>query len=121
VAGHQRWASHFGASRVIHEREATARQGTDASEVKLTGTGPWALPDGGDDIQIIHTPGHTSHHLCLLSRPHKALCTGDHLCAHEEPAPGGVEEGRVEVSSQFNWYNFEKQVRRAQRCSGGST
>jgi hypothetical protein len=108
VAGHERWAAHFGAARVIHEGEATARQGTDKAEVKLAGQGPWALPDGGDDAQIVHTPGHTAHHLCLLSRPHRALFAGDHLSAHE--GPGGVEEGRLAASRAFNWYSWDEQV-----------
>ena len=28
-------------------------------EMKLEGQGPWAVPGGEDDLEIIHTPGHT--------------------------------------------------------------
>lgn len=57
MADHAKWAAHFGARRIIHEAEATAHQGTDLCEVKLGGRGPWAFPDGDEDLQIIHTPG----------------------------------------------------------------
>ena len=30
-----------------------------ACEVQLTGDGPWQLPDGGDDVELLFTPGHT--------------------------------------------------------------
>ena len=48
-------------------------------EHQLEGTGPWQLPDGSDDIELIHVPGHTEGSLCLLYKPEKALFTGDHL------------------------------------------
>ena len=28
-------------------------------EIKLDGTGPWAVPGGEGELEIIHTPGHT--------------------------------------------------------------
>jgi glyoxylase-like metal-dependent hydrolase (beta-lactamase superfamily II) len=131
VADHAKWAKHFGAKRIIHEAEATAKQGTggwgirtgagpagaaasrtstappapssqrarlgpschrstaahqptplppphpppcpppDQCEVKLSGAGPWAFPDGDADLTIIHTPGHTSDHCVLFSEKHK--------------------------------------------------
>lgn len=48
-------------------------------EHQLEGTGPWQLPDGSEDIELIHVPGHTEGSLCLLYKPEKALFTGDHL------------------------------------------
>ncbi len=38
-------------------------------EVVLEGEGPWKLPDGGDDLEIVFTPGHTAGHCVLI---HKA-------------------------------------------------
>ena len=38
-------------------------------EVLLDGEGPWKLPDGGDDLEIVFTPGHTAGHCVLI---HKA-------------------------------------------------
>jgi len=38
-------------------------------EVMLEGEGSWKLPDGGDDMEIVFTPGHTAGHCVLI---HKA-------------------------------------------------
>ncbi len=45
-------------------------------EVKLEGEGPWPLPDGSNDMQIVLTPGHTEHHCCLVYEAQKVnrLC-----------------------------------------------
>ena len=40
-------------------------------EHKLDGEGPWILPDGSEDCQIIFTPGHTEAHCVLLYKPQK--------------------------------------------------
>jgi len=77
VGDHVKWAQHFGATRIIHEDEVTQRQGTDKAEVKLTGSGPWQLPDGSDDVTMVFTPGHTRGHCCLHYAPDKVLCTGE--------------------------------------------
>jgi glyoxylase-like metal-dependent hydrolase (beta-lactamase superfamily II) len=71
VADHEKWAKHFGARRIIHAGEATARQGTDQCEVIINGQGPWAFPDGDGDLTIVHTPGHTEDHCVLISDKHK--------------------------------------------------
>jgi glyoxylase-like metal-dependent hydrolase (beta-lactamase superfamily II) len=31
------------------------------------------------DLEVIHTPGHASNHLCYLHRKHRLLFTGDHI------------------------------------------
>lgn len=40
-------------------------------EVKLEGEGPWLLPDGSQDMQIVLTPGHTEFHCCLVYEAQK--------------------------------------------------
>jgi len=35
-------------------------------EVQLEGEGPWQLPNGGDDLEIVFTPGHTAGMLSFL-------------------------------------------------------
>ena len=40
-------------------------------EIKLEGEEPWAFPGAADDLQIIHTPGHTYGHIVLLHKPSK--------------------------------------------------
>lgn len=47
-------------------------------EIKLEGEGPWTLPDGGSDVELIHTPGHTTGHIVLLYKPERTLLSGDH-------------------------------------------
>ena len=39
--------------------------------------GTWA--DGGWTLEAVHTPGHTSNHLCFALHEEKALFTGDHV------------------------------------------
>ncbi|WP_339702869.1 MBL fold metallo-hydrolase [uncultured Sphingosinicella sp.] len=39
--------------------------------------GTWA--DGGWTMEAVHTPGHTSNHLCFALHEEKALFTGDHV------------------------------------------
>ena len=48
-------------------------------EVQLDGSGPWELPDGGEDVSLVATPGHTNGHIVLHFRPEQTLLTGDHL------------------------------------------
>ncbi len=42
-------------------------------EVKLEGDGPWTLPDGSQDMEIVLTPGHTEYHCCLVYKPKKVI------------------------------------------------
>ena len=37
----------------------------------MDGEGPWGLPDGSDDCEIIFTPGHTEAHCVLYYKPQK--------------------------------------------------
>ncbi|MDC5696519.1 MBL fold metallo-hydrolase [Intrasporangium calvum] len=37
------------------------------------------LPLAGEDIQVLHTPGHTPGHVCLHDRRRNLLFSGDHL------------------------------------------
>ena len=48
-------------------------------EVQLEGQGPWQLPDGSQDVELIHTPGHTDGSVVLLFKPGKVLFSGDHF------------------------------------------
>jgi glyoxylase-like metal-dependent hydrolase (beta-lactamase superfamily II) len=47
---------------------------------------PDQVPSGGDilqgpgfELQILHTPGHASNHICFLHSGHRWLFTGDHI------------------------------------------
>ena len=61
-------------------------------EVALEGEGPWRLPDGGDDLEIVFTPGHTAGHCVLMYQAQRVRAPGPlpapvRLCA---PACGSV-------------------------------
>jgi glyoxylase-like metal-dependent hydrolase (beta-lactamase superfamily II)/ferredoxin len=72
VADHEKFASHFRASRVMHKDDSAARYG-----VERLIEGPDAVRLD-DDLLVIPTPGHTRGHAVLLYRD-KYLFTGDHL------------------------------------------
>ncbi|XP_019259813.1 PREDICTED: uncharacterized protein LOC109237874 [Nicotiana attenuata] len=78
VADHERWSNHLGCERILHSLEVD--HSTTAIEIKLEGSGPWSL---GDDIALVHTPGHTKGSVCLLYKPFKVLFTGDHFAMGE--------------------------------------
>lgn len=72
-------------------------------EVVLEGEGPWALPDGGGDVQLVFTPGHTAGCVSLLYRPDKALLTGDHLAWSHRMQ-------RLTIFRAYNWHSVELQL-----------
>ena len=49
-------------------------------EVQLEGEGPWKLPDGGDDMELVFTPGHTAGHVCLFYKAQKARPASFDIC-----------------------------------------
>ena len=72
VADHEKFASHFGAFRVMHKDDNAASYG-----VERLIEGPDAVRLD-DELLVIPTPGHTRGHAVLLYRD-KYLFTGDHL------------------------------------------
>ncbi len=103
-------------------------------EVKLDGEGPWQLPDGSGDFQIVLTPGHTEAHCCAVYKPDKvraraacmnrrwahsafiaqwachasqALFSGDHLASDvvaEWYAADDPDGGHLGITRNFNWW-----------------
>jgi glyoxylase-like metal-dependent hydrolase (beta-lactamase superfamily II)/ferredoxin len=102
VSDHAQWAKHFQAQRILHADEVVPD--TQSVEVKLTGQGPWQLPDGSSDITLIFTPGHTAAHVCLYYAPDRALFTGDHLSAGYHP------DETLMIFTDFNWFSVPKQL-----------
>jgi glyoxylase-like metal-dependent hydrolase (beta-lactamase superfamily II) len=103
VADHAKWAEELGCDRIIHKSEANRRQGTDQCETQLTGEGPWQLPDGGDDVELLFTPGHTAGCISMLSKPQQALFTGDHLAYSRSV-------DRLSIMRRYNWDSIDKQL-----------
>jgi glyoxylase-like metal-dependent hydrolase (beta-lactamase superfamily II) len=56
-----------------------------------------------DNVQVIHTPGHTPGHMCLYLQQHRLLIAGDQLRIQDEilvgPAPEHTADMRVALQS----------------------
>ena len=86
VADADRYAEHFGATRIIHRAELASQPG---AEWIVEGDDPVKL---ADDFLAIPTPGHTRGHVCLLHAG-RYLFTGDHLWwDRDEQALGASED-----------------------------
>ncbi|KAI4357034.1 hypothetical protein L6164_001009 [Bauhinia variegata] len=78
IADHGKWSKRLNCDRILHS--ADVELSSTEVEIKLEGTGPWSL---GEDVQLIHTPGHTEGSVCLFYKPLKILFTGDHIAMRE--------------------------------------
>ncbi|CAH8384582.1 unnamed protein product [Eruca vesicaria subsp. sativa] len=109
VADHKKWADRFKCTRILHSEEV--QPSTSDVELKLKGSGPWKLYE---DVELIHTPGHTEGSVCLFHKPLKALFTGDHLTMYESgmsiiekynhcSVPLQLENVERLINMDFNW------------------
>ncbi|KAG8480206.1 hypothetical protein CXB51_024892 [Gossypium anomalum] len=101
VADHAKWATRFSCDRILHLEDVEIC--TADVEMKLEGNGPWSL---GDDIMLVHAPGHTEGTVCLLYKPLKILFTGDHLI---------MTEFGLSIAEMYNKYSVPKQVDSVQK------
>jgi glyoxylase-like metal-dependent hydrolase (beta-lactamase superfamily II)/ferredoxin len=90
----ERYAGHFGATRIIHRQEAWAQPET---ELIVEGFEPLAV---SPEFTVIPTPGHTRGSCCLLYK-NWALFTGDHLWW--EP-----EAERLAMPTHYYWNQREQ-------------
>jgi glyoxylase-like metal-dependent hydrolase (beta-lactamase superfamily II)/ferredoxin len=104
VADQEKFARHFGASRVMHGDDNAARYGV---ERVVVGEGAVRL-DG--DLLVIPTPGHTRGHAVLLYRD-RYLFAGDHLAW--SPARETLTAFRTAC-----WYSWPAQTRSMRRLLG---
>ncbi|CAH2077014.1 unnamed protein product [Thlaspi arvense] len=109
VADHKKWADRFKCTRILHSEDV--EPSTSDVELKLEGSGPWNL---NEDIELIHTPGHTKGSVCLFHKPLKALFTGDHITMYESgmsiieqynhcSVPLQLESVERLINLNFNW------------------
>lgn len=96
VADHEKFASYFGASRVMHKDDGAAHYG-----VERIIEGPNAVRLD-DDFLAIPTPGHTRGHAVLLYRD-KYLFTGDHLA-------WSPNRNSLTAFRSACWYSWEVQT-----------
>lgn len=78
VADHKKWSKRIGCERILHIADVEAS--TSDVEIKLEGSGPWSL---GNDVTLIHTPGHSEGSICLFHRTLEIIFTGDHIAMTE--------------------------------------
>lgn len=97
VADHERFASHFGCERVLHERDLTS--GTRGVERVLTGAEPIAL---AEDLLAIPVPGHTAGSVCL-AHADTHLFTGDHLA-------WSARLGQLYAFRTACWFDWDEQI-----------
>ncbi|XVF75271.1 hypothetical protein PTKIN_Ptkin13bG0174200 [Pterospermum kingtungense] len=109
VADHGKWSKRFNSDRILHSGDVEVC--TADVETKLEGCGPWSL---GEDIMLIHTPGHTKGSVCLFYKPLKILLTGDHLVMRESgldmlemynrcSVPLQLDSVKKLLAFDFNW------------------
>jgi glyoxylase-like metal-dependent hydrolase (beta-lactamase superfamily II)/ferredoxin len=96
VADADRYAQHFGSSRIIHRHELSSQP---RAEVVLEGDGPWELAPG---FLAAFTPGHTKGHCCLLFQE-RFLFTGDHL-------DWDRDTHHLAASEDYCWYSWPLQA-----------
>ncbi|HEY9732170.1 MAG TPA: MBL fold metallo-hydrolase [Drouetiella sp.] len=103
VAEAERYATEFGAERIIHRAEISAQPD---AEVVIDGSN---AVDFADEFTIIPVPGHTRGHMVLLYR-NKFLFTGDHL-AHDP------QLAELIAFRRHCWYSWEEQIESMQRLT----
>ncbi|HEX8559269.1 MAG TPA: MBL fold metallo-hydrolase [Pyrinomonadaceae bacterium] len=101
VADQEKYARHFGASRVMHADDGAARYGV---ERVVEGREAVRLDP---DLLVIPTPGHTRGHAVLLHRD-RHLFTGDHLAW--SPTRRALTAFRSAC-----WYSWAEQTRSMER------
>jgi glyoxylase-like metal-dependent hydrolase (beta-lactamase superfamily II)/ferredoxin len=95
VADAQKYASEFGAKRIIHKGDLSSQP---SAEVVVKGNDAIDFSPG---FKIIPTPGHTEGHCVLLYRD-RFLFTGDHLAWSRESQA-------LEAFEDYCWYSWEEQ------------
>ncbi|KAL8105609.1 uncharacterized protein LOC141678410 [Apium graveolens] len=103
IADHMKWSKRLGCDRIIHSEEVDAS--TAEVECKLEGNGPWKL---ADDLELIHTPGHTKGSVCLLHRSLKVLFAGDHIA---------MDESGLCISEIYNWFSVPVQIQSVKKLT----
>ncbi len=106
VADAAKYASRFGAERIIHRLELSAQP---AAERVIDGFDPIELAPG---FLAIPTPGHTRGH-CVLLAPGGLLFSGDHIWWSRN-------RGRLNASRDVCWYSWEDQVESVRLLAGYS-
>ncbi len=80
LGGAERFKKVTGAKILIHADDAdVANEEFEDTRVDETFKGGEVVRVGSTELELIHTPGHTHGHTCVLKRDDRALFTGDHI------------------------------------------
>lgn len=80
LGGAERFKKVTGAKILIHEDDAdVANEEFEDTRVDETFKGGEVIRVGGTELELVHTPGHTHGHTCVLKRNDRGLFTGDHI------------------------------------------
>ncbi|HEY9679263.1 MAG TPA: MBL fold metallo-hydrolase [Drouetiella sp.] len=101
VAEASRYATEFGAQRIIHRSEISSQPG---SEIVIENND---VVKFSDEFTIIPVPGHTRGHMVLLYKS-KYLFTGDHLAYDPDVA-------ELVAFRRHCWYSWEEQTTSMER------
>lgn len=102
MSPNERFASHFGATRVLHRDDVTS--GTLGVERIIDGSDPIEIAPG---VRMLHSPGHTKGSAVFLVNG-RYLFTGDHLAWSEA-------RGHLYAFRSACWYSWEKQIESMKR------
>ncbi len=103
VADANKYATEFGAKRIIHERDLRA---CPDAEIVLNGAADRVI----GDARMIFTPGHTQGHAVLLWK-NRFLFTGDHL-------PWNSAAKALRPFADACWYSWEEQIASVEKLAG---
>lgn len=110
VAEHERWAEHFCAERIMHERDAGGLR----VERAVAGDEPVQLDR---ELVAVPTPGHTAGSVCLVFRNTAAsteaasfLFSGDHVAWSRS-------RGHVYAFRDACWFDWATQIRSMERLA----
>ena len=101
VADHERFAAHFGCTRVTHADDVVP-----GIERAIEGEEPVALDP---ELRVIPTPGHTRGSACLVYRS-SFLFSGDHVA-------WSPSRGHVYAFRDACWYDWDVQIRSMERLA----
>ena len=80
LGGAERFKQLAGAKIIIHRDDAdTANEAFEDTRVDEAFEDGDVINLGGVELELIHTPGHTHGHTCVLNRTNRSLFTGDHI------------------------------------------
>lgn len=102
IAGHEKFAAHFGAERIMHANERMPP----GIERIIDGQASISL---AENFEVIPTPGHTRGSMCLLY-DNRILFSGDHLA--------GSSRGGLTSFRDACWYSWAEVKRSNEKLLG---